>query len=630
MKASGDQALHCTNSTYGDPRQPPDQHDTEISARREERPRSSSTPSAEVPTFSGETSITHNLTVVEGRLEQMGVQYAGFRSTSPSSQYRSRLTPSPESPHRYKMDREMSFTQRVLAAHGILPNRVQWEGLMHTFCDEVHVLVPFLHIPSLWMAFEESWDTLLNQKSRNHGPDVSQRFQAAHVLLCLANGRCVESSRFEGDEGPYSAGWSLYGAARDMFGDLLDGFRQCPDQIFLLQTVLLMVVYLFRLDAHGSAEKVLALTISHAHHLGLQREKVVAAMNPFEGEMARRLWWCIYLLDRRLAIETGRPFLIQDVNVDVQLPHDVSDRTLTAYRRVPHSSKIGEKIKNGPTVVPYLIAMTSYSRVIGKVWEALYGAATSDTSPSTLLNEYLEHLITQSQKGIHREFTYDPLNPGDCGSEGLAWWQVKQQFMMRIRWSSIYLLIRKPMLQRASLSDQPDIIENEVICMRLAQQIIDDFSNVPEEHPKYTFPFLHYLTSATIIALGLIIKQPSFRANYDKRTLAAARSLRNHCRKTWMSGEMVRAVWKLNQMADAILVRGEQSPERHGRVSNAIPESHLLSHNRRNIREHRDMRAQDSLFTANPSRESQDTGYRIYAQVTQMVRMHNLMQENWD
>lgn len=98
-----------------------------------------------------------------------------------------------------------------------------------------------------------------------------------------------------------------------------------------------------------------------------------------------------------------------------------------------------------------------------------------------------------------------------------------------------------------------EAIENEVICMRLARSIIDDFSNVPEEHPKYTFPFLHYLTNATIIALGLIIKQPHFKSTYGSLTLEAACSLRDHCRKTWVSGKMAQTVWKLNQMADATL-----------------------------------------------------------------------------
>ncbi|KAJ5663072.1 hypothetical protein N7507_003803, partial [Penicillium longicatenatum] len=514
--------------------------------------------SAQVPTFSGETSITHNLIVVESRLEQMGVQYARLQSASPGREFRSCLTPSPDNPPRRHPEMKTSSLNQVLNTHGLVPDREQWDGLLRTFCDEVHILVPFLHLHSIWELYEEMWKNSIGDQPCNNERDRQGvvRVQNAHILLCLANGRCVESSHFKGDEGRYSAGWSLYNAARDMFGDLLNGFSQCTDQIFVLQTVLLMVVYLFRIDAHGPAEKVLALSISHAHHLGLHRNRVVESMASFESEMSRRLWWCLYLLDRRLAIETGRPFLIQDVNVDVGYPRNVDDEWLTRSQSTPEEHNTDESITEPEMApVPYLIAMANYSKVVGKVWEALYGAATSETTPSPLLNEYLEHLITQSQRGIHPEFSYDPQNPGNVRTNGLPWWQIKQKFIMRIRWSSLYLLIRKPMLQRSCTPNQPvpEAIENEVICMRVAQSIFDDFNSMPEQHPKYTFPFLHYLTNATIIALGLIIKQPSFKRAYGQLTLKAARSLWDHCRKTWVSGRMARTVWRLNKMADATI-----------------------------------------------------------------------------
>ncbi|CEJ59802.1 hypothetical protein PMG11_08406 [Penicillium brasilianum] len=511
---------------------------------------------SQVPTFSGETSVAHSLTVVEGRLKQMGVEYKRLRSASPSQQFISRLTPSPNEAPEDLLGRNTSFIPRVLDAHRIVPDRRQWDGLLRTFCDEVQILVPFLHLPSLWHLHDELWKSGWHDGFKDQPKQGSHRVQAAQLLLCIANGKCVESARLEDDRGPYSAGWSLYSAAREIFGDLIDGFRQCEDQVLVLQTVVLMVVYLFRLDAHGSAEKILALAISHAHHIGLHRERVVSAMSAFQSEMARRLWWCIYLLDRRLAIETGRPFLIQDINVDVGLPSNVSDEWLTTNKTTQLAMNPNAPTKEQiPTSVPYLIAMISYSKVIGKVWEALYGAGTSDSSPSPLLHEYLEHLTTQSQRGLQKEFTHDPYHEDKYNSEGLAWWQVKQHLMMRMRWCSLYLLIRKPMLRktRSDHNSSPEEIENEVICMRLAQRIIDDFKNVPEEHPKYTFPFLHYLTSATIIALGLIIKQPSFTSSYGALTLRATQSLKEHCRKTWMSGKMIHTVWKLRQIADAIL-----------------------------------------------------------------------------
>lgn len=197
--------------------------------------------SRKVQTFSGETSLAHNLTVVEGRLEQMGVEYSRFRSDSPNGQYRSNLTPSPELSLRQFPGKEISLIHRVLRNYAIIPNRGQWEVIMHTFCDEVHVLVPFLHLPGMWKVYEKTWEVSFDQISSGYDLDGTHRIQTAHILLCLANGKCVESSRFEGDEGPYSAGWSFYSAARDIFGDLIDGFGQCGDQIFLLQTVVLMV-----------------------------------------------------------------------------------------------------------------------------------------------------------------------------------------------------------------------------------------------------------------------------------------------------------------------------------------------------------------------------------------------------
>lgn len=196
--------------------------------------------SPQVPTFSGETSIAHNLTVVEDRLEQMGVRY-GQRPASRDHSFRSRLTPSLESSTNLSSDRHSGFIPRVLHAHGVIPDRRTWEGLMHTFCDEVHILVPFLHPPSLWKLHEEIWQSSFGDRSEDHDRSMTRRMQAAHILLCVANGRCVETSRFEGDSAPYSAGWSLYSAARDIFGDLLEGFRQCKNHVFVLQTVLLMV-----------------------------------------------------------------------------------------------------------------------------------------------------------------------------------------------------------------------------------------------------------------------------------------------------------------------------------------------------------------------------------------------------
>jgi hypothetical protein len=172
----------------------------------------------------------------------MGVEYARLRSTSPNQDFVSRLTPSPcEPPNPRPRPQTQDYLCQLLSPHGIFPDRKEWDKLMHMFCDEVHILVPFLHLPSLWEIYSKLWENLGGSESSPYHRNAESRFTMAHILLCLANGKCVISSRVNGPEGHYSAGWSLYRAARDLFGDLLDVFSECSNQILLLQTILSMV-----------------------------------------------------------------------------------------------------------------------------------------------------------------------------------------------------------------------------------------------------------------------------------------------------------------------------------------------------------------------------------------------------
>jgi hypothetical protein len=91
--------------------------------------------------------------------------------------------------------------------------------------------------------------------------------------------------------------------------------------------------------------------------------------------------------------------------------------------------------------------------------------------------------------------------------------------------------------------------------MRLVQSIFDQFRQLAEGpgHAGFQFPFLHYLARTAIISLGLIVKQPSFRQSYGVITLAVIRDLTVSCGKTWVSGKFMRAVNKLNEMAERVL-----------------------------------------------------------------------------
>ncbi|PYH89036.1 hypothetical protein BO71DRAFT_390441 [Aspergillus ellipticus CBS 707.79] len=511
----------------------------------------------EVVDFSGETSIRHTLTQVESRLEKIQEtetpgRASQVRVSTPG------LTPSPHPDGGAK--RQGPFDAcHILQKYAIAIDKGQGERSLQLFCNEIHIMYPFVHLPTLWKDYANIWDGNFTPPAESDVVGRSKyRMTFARILLCMAVGRCTESPRAEHCEGKYSAGWSLYGAASELLGDPFSSFGNPSDPIQFLQTLALIIIYLFRLDLFGRAEKLLALAISHAHQLGLHRSKVLQKMSPYHSEVARRTWWSLYLLDRRLAIETGHPFVIQDINVDTPLPQDVDDEWLSRSRRdptlAPYVAPSGETTGAPATPIPYLRAMITYSKVLGKVWEGMYGATSSESSNHPL-REHLDWMLSRAQNDVQSEFAHPFPGQHRHDAAETPWWLVKLKRLMRIRWLCLRLMIYKPMLQ-ASFSPSAsalDTFDNDVTCMQIANNIIEEFAQIPADKALFTFPFIHYLISAVMISLGLIMKTPTLKAKYGKPILYAVRSLESYCHKTWLSGKMIRVISRLKEMTSYLM-----------------------------------------------------------------------------
>ncbi|KAL4740935.1 fungal-specific transcription factor domain-containing protein [Aspergillus similis] len=505
--------------------------------------------------FVGETSMVHTLNQVENCFQQI-------RTTSHLSSSVQSRQPTP-TPHSHVRDVPNQLIQSeylhcVLSKHSVLPVRAQWNRYLQAYVDEVHVLYPILHLPTLRREFSQFWD----QDSAGY-----TKAQVAQILICLAIGRCTTASRTGSEEAQHSSGWSLYSAAMDILGGEAGLFTLNDSTLLVLQTFTLMVVYLLRLDANERAGKIIAIVVSHSHQLGLHREEVLSKMRIFESELYRRLWCCVYILDRQVSLETGLPFIIQDINVDTTLPLELTDDWLSRYagcskRARCLKAEINNELSTNPfTPIPYLTCMIRYSKVIGKVWEVLYRARSmmTDISLGPLTHEYLDHLITTAERQTPHNLACNASTSLADQVSGLEWWQVKQKAILRMRWTFLRLCIRRPMLSRtlSGLPSDLDSVENNLRCIKLARSIFDQFCEIPDQYPKLEFPFPHYLARTTMISLGLIIKEPAFREAYGARTLQMSRDIKSICRKTWVSGKFARSAVALNRMAESVL--GPQS-----------------------------------------------------------------------
>ena len=83
--------------------------------------------------------------------------------------------------------------------------------------------------------------------------------------------------------------------------------------------------YYFHVDEEAQAYRITGLASRMCYEKGLHRQEILFQTFPDEKERfwVTRLFWSIYILDRRWSFGTGMPFAIQDNDIDPTLPEPV-------------------------------------------------------------------------------------------------------------------------------------------------------------------------------------------------------------------------------------------------------------------------------------------------------------------
>lgn len=202
-------------------------------------------------------------------------------------------------------------------------------------------------------------------------------------------------------------------------------------------------MYYFRLDATQEAARLTALAVSNAHILGIHQQSRLDALPCFYSQLLSRIWWCIFILDRRMAIESGRPFLIQECNTDTALPLDLTDEWLSQFsRRSETAEELQPEIRTELTTkhvsaIPFLVAMVRYSRVVSKAWELIYGVKASSKQPVSHMIDYADTVLSNLLETLPEDLTYSPALPTQTQFGSRKRWQVKQTMLLSTVRSSL-------------------------------------------------------------------------------------------------------------------------------------------------------------------------------------------------
>lgn len=109
---------------------------------------------------------------------------------------------------------------------------------------------------------------------------------------------------------------------------LLSGELECP-VISTLQCHILCSIYLCSASFQNMAISACGLAVQTAYMLGLHLEPPQSMLRR-ERETRKRLWWALYVLDTKMSMKLGRPFLLHDSSTTCSLPADDREMAMLA------------------------------------------------------------------------------------------------------------------------------------------------------------------------------------------------------------------------------------------------------------------------------------------------------------
>lgn len=263
----------------------------------------------------------------------------------------------PPGPYRQQAAPELRDFQNLL------PPRQTTETLLRAYYTSTHSMTPLVH----WNTFTQTVDGLYRPGNPLR---VTQAFMSVFFAV-LTVGRLFTSDNDHTHAHPAP---QLLETTRSLIDPWSNEY-----ELDNARALVLITIALNELNLKSAACSWLGRAVRVAQDLGLHTEPTVAPTSYIEAEMRRRTWWAIYILDRSLSLETGRPMLIDDADCDTALPAALDDH---------HMSDRGHRLPDGAEGLTHsLLAIVSVVRS----YTALSRALASPVIAPTRLATFNQH-----------------------------------------------------------------------------------------------------------------------------------------------------------------------------------------------------------------------------------------------
>ncbi|CEJ57519.1 hypothetical protein PMG11_06210 [Penicillium brasilianum] len=418
--------------------------------------------------------------------------------------------------------------------------------LVQVYDDNVATIYPCVDLASVRMYVVESHHSRHSRDGDHSSPSPAARsasdwFHARDVQvlsILLATALLVES------HGRSELAAQLADCVEDRFASRVKVAQVDMKEILIL--VLLSIFHSYR-DDEVIAWRLIGMAARGSMELGLHRQATWQRTEGiFPGALewlwASRLFWIVYVLDRKWSCGTGLPFAIQDADMDTDLPGP------------GHST-------------PYLNCMISYARLSSKIWGLIVGWSNRSRAATSEGCAMLDAQVQQWVRSIPRELRFDAGQRSTTRSEPTDR-NMMLQVLLALQANQLRILVyRQYLLSSERIAEDLAGASIAVETAKSTIHMLEYFSRVSNIYFQRPEPFNYFLISA-LAALFLAVLHAPYRYSQTCRpefytAIDMVRRSATQTRTSRRLQKIIRSLKRIQLNVQWQKSRGPTSPGRH-------------------------------------------------------------------
>ncbi|KAK4895750.1 hypothetical protein LTR27_006232 [Elasticomyces elasticus] len=264
----------------------------------------------------------------------------------------------------------------------------------------------------------------------------------------------------------------------------------------LLQYLVFEALYLTHEDRPNAAYNIAGLICRLCFQFGLhQQSRWPEDAHTYGRHMKERIFWTAYFVDRRIALSCGRPYGMNDRDIDVDLPAHIADKDLYLDQPLPAANP-------ETSSMVYLTCMIAFAKFSGEVWDNMFSAASTaqgfdarQSEMATVLDAKIRYWLDAVLPGLPiLPFTFTPSKQ-----------HLRQQLLVSTRFAQLRLLLRRRLMTSLTYA-----AHDAEFSGALANDIVSKIAQLSEEATQPSSFRFHMAASlgGALLVLSTLLYRP--------------------------------------------------------------------------------------------------------------------------